>query len=66
MIHPMLHRRLARDYETRSERSEVMIHLAMTDSWPAGSPAKAPSLGMTRQSPTKRRYWDEIPAGSDL
>lgn len=27
----MLHRRLARDYETLSVRSEAMIHLAMTD-----------------------------------
>ncbi|MFE5406877.1 IS5 family transposase [Streptomyces sp. NPDC056580] len=27
----MLHRRLARDYETLPERSEAMIHLAMTD-----------------------------------
>ncbi|MFD7838284.1 IS5 family transposase [Streptomyces sp. NPDC059761] len=27
----MLHRRLARDYETHPHRSEVMIHLAMTD-----------------------------------
>ncbi|WP_120728182.1 IS5 family transposase [Streptomyces hundungensis] len=27
----MLHRRLARDYETRTARSEAMIHLAMTD-----------------------------------
>ncbi|MFF8430641.1 IS5 family transposase [Streptomyces sp. NPDC016566] len=27
----MLHRRLARDYETLSTRSEAMIHLAMTD-----------------------------------
>jgi transposase len=27
----MLHRRLARDYETLSARSEAMIHLAMTD-----------------------------------
>ncbi|MFF8953295.1 transposase [Streptomyces sp. NPDC014940] len=26
-----LHRRLARDYETLSTRSEAMIHLAMTD-----------------------------------
>lgn len=28
---PMLHRRLARDYETLPARSEAMIHLAMTD-----------------------------------
>lgn len=27
----MLHRRLARDYEALPERSEAMIHLAMTD-----------------------------------
>ncbi|MER6383796.1 IS5/IS1182 family transposase, partial [Streptomyces sp. NPDC001127] len=27
----MLHRRLARDYETLSVRSEAMIHLAMAD-----------------------------------
>ncbi|WP_028814739.1 IS5/IS1182 family transposase, partial [Streptomyces flavidovirens] len=27
----MLHRRLARDYETHPHRSEAMIHLAMTD-----------------------------------
>ncbi|MEU1940562.1 transposase [Streptomyces coeruleorubidus] len=27
----MLHRRLARDYETLPARSEAMIHLAMTD-----------------------------------
>ncbi|WP_436319329.1 transposase, partial [Streptomyces nigra] len=27
----MLHRRLARDYETLPSRSEAMIHLAMTD-----------------------------------
>ncbi len=27
----MLHRRLARDYETRPARSEAMIHIAMTD-----------------------------------
>lgn len=27
----MLHRRLARDYETLSARSEAMIHIAMTD-----------------------------------
>ena len=27
----MLHRRLARDYETLPTRSEAMIHLAMTD-----------------------------------
>ncbi|WP_277441810.1 IS5 family transposase [Streptomyces sp. SPB162] len=27
----MLHRRLTRDYETHSHRSEAMIHLAMTD-----------------------------------
>ncbi|MFJ4696134.1 IS5 family transposase [Streptomyces sp. NPDC088766] len=27
----MLHRRLARDYETRPARSEAMIHVAMTD-----------------------------------
>jgi transposase len=27
----MLHRRLARDYETLAARSEAMIHLAMTD-----------------------------------
>lgn len=27
----MMHRRLARDYETHPHRSEVMIHLAMTD-----------------------------------
>ena len=27
----MLHRRLARDYETHRHRSEAMIHLAMTD-----------------------------------
>ncbi|GAA3289178.1 hypothetical protein GCM10020295_00420 [Streptomyces cinereospinus] len=27
----MLHRRLARDYETLPVRSEAMIHLAMTD-----------------------------------
>ena len=27
----MLHRRLARDYETLSARSEAMVHLAMTD-----------------------------------
>ena len=27
----MLHRRLARDYETLPHRSEAMIHLAMTD-----------------------------------
>lgn len=27
----MLHRRLARDYETLSGRSEAMVHLAMTD-----------------------------------
>lgn len=27
----MLHRRLARDYEPLSARSEAMIHLAMTD-----------------------------------
>ncbi|MFG2895269.1 IS5 family transposase [Streptomyces sp. NPDC048248] len=28
---PMLHRRLARDYETRPARSEAMIHIAMAD-----------------------------------
>lgn len=27
----MLHRGLARDYETRPARSEAMIHIAMTD-----------------------------------
>lgn len=27
----MLHRRLARDYETLPARSEAMIHIAMTD-----------------------------------
>jgi hypothetical protein len=27
----MLHRRLARDYETHPARSEAMIHLAMAD-----------------------------------
>lgn len=27
----MLHRRLARDYETRPARSEAMVHIAMTD-----------------------------------
>jgi hypothetical protein len=27
----MFHRRLARDYETLTARSEAMIHLAMTD-----------------------------------
>ncbi len=27
----MLHRRLARDYETLPARSEAVIHLAMTD-----------------------------------
>jgi hypothetical protein len=27
----MLHRRLARDYETRAARSEALIHIAMTD-----------------------------------
>lgn len=27
----MLHRRLARDYETLPARSEAMVHLAMTD-----------------------------------
>ncbi|MFD0212391.1 IS5 family transposase, partial [Streptomyces hirsutus] len=27
----MLHRRLARDYETRPDRSEAMIHIAMAD-----------------------------------
>ncbi|MFE5088717.1 hypothetical protein ACFRFN_52360, partial [Streptomyces mirabilis] len=27
----MLHRRLARDYETLPVRSEAMIHIAMTD-----------------------------------
>ena len=27
----MFHRRLARDYETLSARSEAMVHLAMTD-----------------------------------
>jgi hypothetical protein len=27
----MLHRRLARDYETLPIRSEAMVHLAMTD-----------------------------------
>ncbi|MGX1274769.1 hypothetical protein RKD18_007963 [Streptomyces phaeoluteigriseus] len=27
----MLHRRLARDYETLPARSEAMIHLAVTD-----------------------------------
>jgi hypothetical protein len=27
----MLHRRLARDYETRPARSEAMIHIAMAD-----------------------------------
>ncbi|MYQ96803.1 transposase, partial [Streptomyces sp. SID4946] len=27
----MLHRRLARDYETRPARSEAMIHVAMAD-----------------------------------
>ncbi|MFD8416921.1 transposase, partial [Streptomyces sp. NPDC059650] len=27
----MLHRRLARDYETLPERSQAVIHIAMTD-----------------------------------
>jgi transposase len=27
----MLHRRLARDYEARPDRSEAMIHIAMID-----------------------------------
>ncbi len=37
----MLHRRLARDYETLPARSEAMIHLAMTDIMALGGDADA-------------------------
>jgi hypothetical protein len=62
----MLHRRLARDYETLPTRSEAVIHIAMTDLMARLSPARTPSPGATRHPRPKTKFRDETTGENDL
>ncbi|CAL9328724.1 IS5 family transposase ISSco3 [Streptomyces sp. enrichment culture] len=61
----MLHRRLARDYETRPARSEAMIHIAMTDLM-ARLTSETPSPGAARHRRSNSRFRDETTGENDL
>ncbi|MFI6463610.1 IS5 family transposase [Streptomyces sp. NPDC050538] len=55
----MMHRRLARDYETHPHRSEAMIHLAMTDLMTRRLTGENTISWRDRHQHTKAAYRDE-------
>ncbi len=62
----MLHRRLARDYETLLTRSEAMTHVAMTGLMARRLTGENTTPGATPQRLTNRRFRGETTGENDL